>query len=208
MAQTLGLGTLLQFRVWCTDNEQASVNTYHYVCGATTGQVTDLDAALDFDSAIHTSMQAFLAGSARYVGVEAHVIKKPLPAGQIANGNSAVGNGVSLPRQVSGLIGWKTALAGRRYRGRTYIPFPSVLNDEGSGVPSLAYIAALDTFAVVLQAFTQVTAAGGATVQTVFSLRQGDGSSPIPITDHVASNKWATQRRRGSYGRPNVSPVP
>jgi len=209
MATNLGLGDLLQMRIWSVQGEQAGVNTIYYRVGTVTGTVADSDAAIDFDTTINAAYKALLSTLAVYRGIVARVIKTPLPISvfTIANAGAGTGGTTALPRQTSGLISWKTNFAGRGFRGRTYLPFPwgtAVANQEA---PTAAYVTAINTLATAINGFTTATSGGGGPAQLAQVLRVKAPASPIPINDFLESDKWATQKRRGSFGRANVSPI-
>jgi hypothetical protein len=116
----------------------------------------------------------------------------------------------ALPRQVAGLTAWKTALAGRAFRGRTFWPFPSAAFDTGDGVPTAAAVTAYTNLAVEALNFVTV---GDVTNRSIIALVirnkpvRGVPWTSTPVTVGTTFNKWATQRRRGTFGRANVSPI-
>jgi hypothetical protein len=212
-------GDLLKVSVYCTNNEQASVNTFWYsVIGVGSPDASDKDMATLLDTGfLNTAMPPILNNLTRYNGVEVQIYR---PAGglyvifnaaiSIVGAGNGTGGSVALPRQTAGLTDWRTTFAGRAYRGRTYWPFPSVSHDIGDGTPTAAYIALLTTLTNGFLNFTNVTGTGTATVALIMRHRKNKaGTIPIPslITTGTSLNKWATQRRRGSFGRPNVSPI-
>src|SRR3546814_8120191 len=60
-----------------------------------------------------------------------------------------------LPGQVCGMVTKLTAAAGRRFRGRVYVPFPLETDNDGI-VPSAAYVARINP--VALAQISQITA--------------------------------------------------
>jgi hypothetical protein len=210
---------LLKVSVWCTNAEQASVNTFWYsVIGVGSPDATDQDMATELDTGfLNTALPPILNNLTRYNGVEVQIYR---PTGtmfvifnaaiSIAGAGMGTGGALALPRQTSGITDWRTRFAGRAYRGRTYWPFPSVSHDVGDGIPTGAYITLISTLATGFLNFTNVTGSGTATVQLVMRHRKNKaGTIPIPSQILVGTQltKWATQRRRGSFGRPNVSPI-
>jgi hypothetical protein len=98
-------------------------------------------------------------------------------------------SGAPLPNAVAAMISWSTALRGRSFRGRSYLPgFTESVSDGNS--PDAGTITALEAFADDLIA------------------NYGGGSGPAlgvasrklgvlnPITARSVSAKWRTQRRR------------
>lgn len=216
MAQPFNVNDYVQVRVFCTNSEQASVNTFWYaVVAVGTPAATDLDMATDLDTGfLSTALPPMLNNLTTYNGVQVQVYRTPdIFAAQdsIAGAGPGTGGAVALPRQTAGLTHWQTPKAGRAYRGRTYWPFPATAHDTGDGIPTTAYVALMTTLANGLLNFTTFTVSGrSAQVSLVLKHRKNKaGVTPVPSTILSETNeaKWATQRRRGSFGRPNVSPI-
>lgn len=216
MSTVLNAGDLIQYRVWCLQAEQASVNTFYYLVSAPTGSpVTDLDGARTFDAAIASLYKAIMSTDASYRGVQANIVQRvPLPAAVFYNGSVGAGGEAppDCPRQTCGLVSWQTQLAGRRYRGRFYMPFPSVGNVQTDGIPTAAYVTSLNNLASAIRNYnviTNVGATGNMAATLVIHHRPGKSPTPTvtPVSGQITSVKFATQRRRGSYGRANSSPI-
>lgn len=102
-----------------------------------------------------------------------------------------------LPGQVSGIITLRTAFAGRGFRGRQYIPWPTEGVSDSSGLPTNAYVLNLDALAQQLIVPLVVpNGAGSATIQPVIFRRLTAVSNDV--TSAIARVTWATQRRRAS----------
>lgn len=217
MALALTINDIVEMRVWFTQAEQAAVITFHYVIvSSNVGQVvTDQDAGRNFDAAIATGAKALLSTDATYRGVSSCVISRiPRPQAQIISTQQGPGGAAppDLPRQVSGLISWITTLAGRAYRGRTYWPFPATGMNQTDGIPTTAYQTSLGNLAnaiLSLQNFSNLASTG--TIQCELALFHRARIPqpfvpPTPITGYLIRPRWATQRRRGSFGRSNTAP--
>lgn len=112
-----------------------------------------------------------------------------------------------LPKQVSGLITLRTDFAGRRYRGRTYVPFPGEIDSDGvEGRPTANYVARLDILGNFWSSVLAI-ANGGDTASGVPVLWHEGLVVGTPITADNGRPYWATQRRRGDYGAKNTSPI-
>jgi len=217
MAYPLVVNSLLKARVWCTQAEQAAVNTLFYFVSSITGApTTDLDVAKYIDSFLNGRFKAVIGNDATYRGVQVSVQNvSPLPATQFYNGNAAIGTGgaIDLPRQTCGLLQFQTANAGRRFRGRWYLPFPATTADVAGGLPSSTYLTAAQSIAsALLTNLSAPNASATGVANLVPCLQHRPGISPLPanvtnITTISVSTKWATQRRRGSFGRANSSPI-
>jgi hypothetical protein len=87
------------------------------------------------------------------------------------------------------------------------MPFPATLDDITPGVPTVGYVSAIqDVVDAVLGG--RATTVGIAVMTVTFGVW-----SPIVPTVHVtpwvtgiANKAWATQKRRGAFGRLNKGP--
>lgn len=212
MSTPLTTGTLLEVQLWCSDFEQTSVNTFHYaVTEIGTGAVTDQDVANDFDGIFGSSLDGIktvLYNNALYRGTQVRIIgpqPQPVAVHSITNQGVGTGGAIGIPRQATGLTSWKTNFTGPKFRGRTYWPFAPSAEDVSFGAPSAAYVTAINQIADALIDKVTVTA-GGDTAHIMFGVRQRRTVSVVKIVDRMTAQKWATQKRRGSYGRANTAP--
>ena len=122
------------------------------------------------------------------------------------DGTSGGDSGFELPTQVRGLISWKTALAGRAYRGRSYLPTPTVTFNTVDGGPTSTCLTAWAGFATFLQA--PVVTGGSTWVPGIYHRVPTAVISSIfdQFTGATVSSFFATQRRSGRFGRPNNPP--
>lgn len=207
-------GNIITLRAWCSQGNQASVNTFHYLAGATSGLgVTTEEIAIEFDALISTDMKSLLNNVATYNGVQCYVNQVPLPLPQeaTAGAGSGIGGATSLPPQSCGLTEWETAFAGPANRGRTYWPFPSTTEDSTGGIPGAGYQTLLATLAGLIIAHNTF-GTGGNTSAVSLVIKHGKNKAgiipaPTPIVNASTIGKWATQKRRSAFGRPNVSPI-
>jgi hypothetical protein len=204
-------------RTFCYSLNQMSVNVrYFQVATVTGGTMTETQFITALGANFATVMKAAMTNNAEYIGSDVQNITgaKPYPI-QVAS-LSGAGFGAAganpLPTQVCGVLSLKTALTGRGYRGRSYIPFPdfSAVN-TGSQLPTGAYETLVGNIGNVVTGALAVVN-GGVTVTVQWMLRH---SKPVaiagtytPIVGYVTPDAFGTQRRRGSYGRQNPIPVP
>jgi len=209
MAQALAVGQIIKAQIWASDSEQASVNTFHYRVNGLVSTPPLLTDFLDaFENLVSANFPQLLTDSAHYDGCTAQIVfPLPLMVGEKNSTGNAGGtagtNGQG--RQIAGLIGWTTPLAGPGGRGRTYLPFVSTDDSETTGKPNAGYISKAGNFAVAVSTYVAVTGAGGS-ADISLGIRHGNTSSFTAFTGGGVQTKWATQKRRGSYGRPNASP--
>jgi len=158
-------------------------------------------------TAIQSPWAACLSVSAAFAGIGLDKLSTfPVPArvyaSEFEDGTVA---GDPLPSQCAGLISWRTALAGKRNRGRTYMPFPAEADNAVTEFPSADYQARLQTLASTLENITLLNTEAG----DIFLRMQVNSVAGNTFTDvdgYLIRAKWATQRRRGQFGRPNALP--
>jgi hypothetical protein len=209
MSQTLVVNDVIKAQIWCQDNEQSSVNTFHYKVTAISGPAPSLEDFLgQWSGVVMGPMANCIADLAEVVGCRAQIVL-PLPLFTAIQTTGAptpgLGGAVGSARQVAGLISWRTALAGPGGRGRTYLPFVSASDMTGIGLPTPEYVARATAFGTAIGNFKSVTSGGGTATVAVCIRNLKKGTQTV-ITEGVIQTKWATQKRRGSYGRPNSNP--
>lgn len=207
---TLAAGNVLRMRAWFTIAEQAAVATWCYKVGTITGSLVLSDVAISFDSIMHVKLKAMVTSQARYNGIQCYLLNTlPLPRPQdvTANAGACTAGPIALPRQSTGITSWFTDFAGPGNRGRTYWPFPPASGDETIGEPNAAYIAAVDDVCGDLKNNIVFTGSGGSANGILSLFVKRTPTAPIPIREFLTHPKYATQKRRGSYGRTNASPI-
>jgi len=221
MATALALGDIVRVRTYCLFDLQAqlSVNNLDYIVGAVGGTpATDQDVADQIDAAVAAPYKDLMTGAATYKGVQASILNVTPPYltrinPVTSNSHAGVGTatGQPFPGQVSGIISVQTMRGGRAGRGRTYVGFPGIVHDTGAGNPTNAYVALLVALADQICVGLGISI-GGRTATLVRVLLHTKNKfdivfPPDGVTSFTARAKWATQRRRGDFGRINVSPV-
>lgn len=199
----------IEARIICSHEDQISINVRHYQVLTKVGTGADLAAcALAIDTEIVAEIKALLPDTVTYRGVGCRrIFPLPLTPEIPYTGTTAVGTvlGDVLPGQVSGILTLRTAFAGKRYRGRFYMGFPGEADNTASGIPSLSYVGRLAALGNKLD--NVVTAGGGGNTNTLQPyVRSKKFGLQNAITITQARQRWATQRRRGNYGVPNIAP--
>lgn len=208
MAASLTVGDLLKCQVWTADLEQAAVNTVYYRVLTITGTPDTDDVAVDFNTAMKAVYPVLLSDTAGYLGVQVTDITA-LPLQSPSNfSDPVVGTGgtIGAPRQSAPLLRFVTGFAGPKGRGRLYIPFMPAAGLATAGFASTAYLADMVLMMNALSGFTSFSVGGnsGTLEQVLFHRITKTGTKIITWS---TTNKIATQKRRGSFGRANVSPV-
>lgn len=220
MTTPLVIGSLYQARIWCVQAEQAAVNTVYYLVTNTTGAaVNDTDMARVIELDVEALYKGWLSTDASFRGVQVALSNPPPPMAQFPApvfSNVFAGVGAlavpDCPRQVSGIIQWTTAFSGHRYRGHIYPPFPTTAAVASDGIPAASWQTNMINLGTALLGLTSISNVGATgTAAVAMCLHHRAGKSPIPnatpVTGKVIPPKFATQKRRGSYGRANSSPI-
>jgi len=212
----MGLPTLpvilldvIEATVVCRSTDQISLNRFFYKCTAFAGTGVHMqNVADDFDGAIHAFYKDVLSIHAEYYGV---MVRKVWPLKSVSySTKSHLGVGTAagdlLPRQVCGLVTKQTTGSGPANRGRVYMPFPAESCNDTDSTPTADYKTDMNSLAAVLFA-NQNYGAGANTVTLAPCLYNGNVLGNVTIiTGFDARPRFATQRRRGSYGRTNLPP--
>lgn len=217
MSYIVATNDLVEVTVVCLDVDQISVNKSHWRIGTTTGtSVTQQEIATALDTLLAPKYKSILNNNASYRGVSVQkILPRPLPVSEftIVSAGAGTAGGVALPRQTAGLLSFQTKNAGVAYRGRTYLPFPSVTHNGAAGVPTAGYITISQSIGTDLSQPDTVVGAGGTALITPCIWHRPVKGHPKPLdntTDPIngftTKGLWATQRRRGSYGRLNNLP--
>jgi hypothetical protein len=211
MAFNIVVGGVVRHVMYCTIPGQVSVTKRDYQCVSITGGSNiDGQSVIEmFDNYHATSMKNCLAASATYYGSQLYyqtpVGLKPRPV--YTKVNQGIGSDLAdlLPTQSCGLISLYTDTLGKTGQGRVYVPFPSIDSIDLNGTPDNLYLVDLDVLAQSLIA-PHIVPGGGVTATFTPVLYIPGGEPPKPIIRYIVRDAFATQRRRGAFGRLNASP--
>lgn len=205
----LGLNDIVQVRVVSQAGTSVAINVRHYRVSAAVGPVpTEAQVATDLSSFWHNEYKAViaLAGQFRGVGVR-HM--RPSPPGLESFDIGLLGAGTvagdRLPGQICGLITLTTQFAGRRYRGRVYLPFTGEAANDVTGVPTPAHVVNMQALAAKL-IVPKTTLAGGGSITLTPIIWHRDIVAFSDIINYRVIARWATQRRRDDYHTGDVPP--
>ena len=200
---------ICRFSAYCGDGQQVGIFGLSFRCTAVAAGPVAFGELAQYiwDTAIKTDLQALTTTGVRLLGCKvAHLNGVPpkLP-GIVTDTISGTITGSITPSQVSGIGTWQTLQAGRGYRGRSYVPFPAASDVDTDYTPKAAYVTRLLTLLTdmfgTMSANPFVGALGQAVINPVLYHRATGGFTNV--TNFVARKRWATQRRRGDYGRIN-----
>jgi len=213
MSNVLAVNDVLVSEVVVNDAaaQQIAVLRRHWLVAAITGgggPVQFSDVATYIDTNFSAAIIALLYNGAEYRGCR---VRRAWPlntdAWQSDNSNAGVGTAgsVALPTQSAGLLTFVGNTLGKKGEGRQYLPFPAQADNQTVGIPSASYVTRLGTLGTLWVTQINLTVAG----QTA-NLIPGASSSPstsfVAINQYRAADAWATQKRRGSYGKFNRPP--
>lgn len=216
MARTLLVNDVLRVSVICGGGSlatsQLAVNLYTYAIQVTSfnSGPTDAQVALALDNLAAPLYKLLIGNITSYRGILlSYWSLSPLPVTQESNVNTGAGTGGAtlLATQVRGIIKRLTSFAGPRYRGRLFLPFPTTTFSNTNGTPTGAYLTATANLVTALEPAAGITVTGGGgsvTLLPVIWHRKHGGYDYI--TGHETEAYFATQRKSGNFGRPNLIP--
>lgn len=178
---------------------QEFVNTFHYKQLADPADPPAEALAIAFRDACIPTYLDLLLDSSEVIQLEVRQVTGGLAAFDLAIAEFGTNSGVDqLPPQVSPLVSWRTGLAGRRNRGRTYLPAPPE-NVQDAGALTSGFVSSITTWANTTLLLT---------IEDVETWQHVVYGAPCPsctpprsenivnITSFLVRNDLRTQRRR------------
>lgn len=205
MPYVIALNDVIEVKAFNVLGGQQAITTWYYqATGVTAPGVTDNDCLATLNAAAGPAFQAYMSANSRYNGMRLSVtlpVRQPFVS-SIAGAGVGLNAVDALPPQTSGLISHRTAVAGPRGRGRTYLPFPTESMNGADGNPTAGGVALLQTWASVMMTTFPVTV-GASTVTLTPVIKSRSLPTVIVITSSFAKTRWATQDRRSQIRRPD-----
>lgn len=199
---------IVEVKTVCTEDNQFGMNVFSFqVLTAPTAALTDQELADAISTLFGNFLCPMIRVDASYAGCYMRYWHLGTWGPQTNSTDGAAAGsdpGTKLPDQVTGLITKKTTYGGRAGRGRIYVPFPSQARLDADNTPTLAYVGLLQTqftWLLVPTVWLSVTPASTWSMQLI--IHNEAMTSFKPVTGFVYRKKWATQRRRGNYGKLN-----
>lgn len=186
-----------------------AVMVHNFMVSSQSGNGAGAQAIAEyFDELLDQQLKSLIPSVATYRGIKAQRYY-PAPPDLPRVGTAGAGVGLAGPEclspQTAGLITWRTLQAGRAFRGRSYVPFPTEGSNDATGRPSAGYQNALLGYANLLLP-THVVGAGGDTSSLILILQSQEFTvDQTPITSAVIRDYWGTIRRRGRAQGPDVT---
>lgn len=191
------------FTMWM--DGQLGLNIRYYRITNVSGDPLTADqAANGFHAAFVNAYADLLVANAEFLGVSVRDITElPLAAAGTSNLSPTQGQvtGDPLPGQCTGLFKLRSVLAGRANRGRVYVPFPGEVDSDVEHIPTADYMTRLTTLAALMDDEIIITV--GADSMTFLPVIKHSGAGDVDVVGTTTRQAWATQRRRGTLGRPN-----
>lgn len=202
---TVGQRRLVRVKGFCFLNGQIGIWRYHYGYSLTAGISMALgEVAKAWADAIKASIAAITTDSTMFLGAKCEQLfpdANQLPGIAYVNEFGTIG-GNALPGQVSGILTHQSTVIGRHNRGRSYIPFPAVADDSVDNTPTDGYVTRLLAVGTAMRTFVAATGVNGTFAFEPAVAVAGAGGA-VTVVSERANQRWATQRRRGDYGRLN-----
>lgn len=128
-----------------------------------------------------------------------------------APGDVGTGSEYNVPTQTRPILSWQTAQAGRAFRGRLFLPTPTIDFVSAPGFPTAAYLAIANAFGSAVLPNVGVS---GTTWTPVIAHRRVISVGPPKVISwtsdaiiaRIARGEFGTQRKSGNYGRTNTEP--
>lgn len=201
----------LEVKAYCYLENQVGINVHYgkILAAGDPGPYVTSTVANDMSTWLAAVIKPLIANDATYLGISLRYWR---PGGlnyatvwsKTAAGIGTAG-AVPCPKQCSGIMSKDTALAGPANRGRTYVPFPATADVEADGNPTASYLTRLANYAARVDGDENV--GGGVDFTVVFGLfRWRDATSFRETVAVTTRDRFATQQRRGDYGRVNAIP--
>lgn len=207
MSNQVMADNVIEAVIACQQGPQASLTVLHYHVVAAAGTVLDSDLANALFSRWESNVQDWLPQTAQFRFVQVQILKpvKLMSVRSTMGPTDGANTSDGLPPQVSGLIWTKATEAKRQCRGRAYIGFPSAsaydpaemtLSDTGAAI--LAGLAGLIGPSILL-----LPVGGGNQVSMNLLTSLTLAPDKAAVKQMGIRSIFATQRRRGMFGRPN-----
>jgi len=201
----------VETKTFCAAGDQVGINVRNWVCTDIVGDTSFDDQILvdELSKRVALLHKPFMPSVASYLGMYLATINVPgIPSGVVTShlGTGAgTASGDLLPRQASALLHFETVLAGRHGRGRMYIPFGTEDFNTSAGELITIGLAVADALRL-FYGTPQTVSNAGVHCQLWPAVRDRATNVLTLIFESRTEKRWATQRRRGQFGRQN--PIP
>jgi hypothetical protein len=191
MPQPVARGGIIRVQLTGVPGSGPDYNTFHIIDGSAAITLAAFQAAVTDLTAFYNAIKSlYPSGITITVGSSCEGLVPPVPIFPVTPSTvtSGVGNAVAAP-QVCMIGTWRTALAGRAYRGRTYIG-PLQASVVNGATPSSTWITTLQG------AMTALLAAAASASVYDLAVYSRKNNTLDPVQSGVARGYFGTQRRR------------
>lgn len=204
------IGDLVESKAFMHVADQVGINVRHWrVTEVLNDGLTASQVAEQMASELSGLYRQMLSTTTLFVGISAQKIG---PGDMEVAGVSAAAPALGvlasdlMPKQTCGILSIKTQKAGRSFRGRLYIPFPTEVSNQEPGEPTDPYVASATALAGYYET-PQTFVIGGNSISMKPVLYSRVLNVTNDVTNVIAAPRWGTQRRRSSYGQLNQFPL-
>lgn len=213
-----GIGTVFRLSNYAYMAGQIGVCSVAFKLDVAVGAGGDFmgDVCLAMYNLYATQWKGALSDSAVSIGAKLSQLSpgvKPLP-GIVTDGGAGTAGAGALPQQVSGIVKTNTTRSGNAFRGRFYVPFPYAASIDADFTPLAAYVTKINNLAAnwVTGMNVTPTATVYQFIPVIWHLKANKKGTTAantfdPITGFLSEKAWATQRRRGDFGRINANAI-
>lgn len=191
------------------DDEQIADLKRTWYIAAASGTPTYADLVAELGAALGAAYSPLLSDHAQVLGMMARQASPTVLDNWTVSAWDHIpgtGGAARLPDQCSYLITLRTDYIGKEYAGREYVPFPPTeANDDGSVAGG--FQTDLSTLAGLLASPYSLSVGGRTATIRPVAKPGGTFSSLAEFTHYEAHSQFATQRRRGAFGRFNAPPI-
>lgn len=189
---------------------QVALPSVHYRVGITTGVPTDVDLASALDTIASVDLLPLMANDATYKGVLVQRIA-PLPVQarvqDVSSAGPGTGGATLAPQQCAPIVSMYADGAGPGMRGRFFVPFmPGNVMNNVTGELTILYRASVQNLATGFLGVTTV-GSGGNVAAVYLCIFHRKTLTFTDVATVAGQPKVGTQKRRGNYGKPNISPI-
>lgn len=197
-------------RCVCRTSDQIAVNNIHYIMFVENGSPTTEALLAAWGPQIRDAYAVLLSDEAFFYGLSLQrLVNGAAVAAPDVWVDETQGLEVSelLPKQSSGIISAYTLFPGPSGRGRIYVPFAGEGSNEPEGRPTLNYVDKLEALADEVYTRKTYSAPDLDNEVTPWPIIYNRANNTNKnIQRYIARRAWATQRRRGDYGKQNHVP--
>jgi len=213
MAQEVVNGDFVEVKIYTFLDNQLGENVLYGMMQASVGPQDAATIAIDVRNWFRTKYTDLMANDAVFLGISLRTWGIAVGYPDFATiwskqdpWQAGTAGAVPCPKQASGIVSKYTPYGGRRGQGRSYVPFPATDSVEADGNPTAAYLADLTTLG---NAMVGPDPVGGGNYDIQWGLMKWrQPNTFLALVNSIPRDRFATQRRRGDYGRVNAIPAP